>query len=65
MSRQLIIALFSVYLLFSASTALSGQDELKDLYFGEALYNAYQEEWFDAISRLDTELAQYHGIDEP
>ena len=65
MPRRLIIILFSVYLLFSASTALSDQDELKDLYFGEALYNAYQEEWFDAISRLDTELAQYHGIDEP
>ena len=65
MPRRLIITLFSIYLLLNASTALSGQDELKDLYFGEALYDAYQEEWFDAISRLDTEIAQYHGIDEP
>ncbi|MGD8559498.1 MAG: tetratricopeptide repeat protein, partial [Gammaproteobacteria bacterium] len=39
--------------------------ELKDLYFGEALYYAYQGEYFDAISRLDTELAQYYGLDEP
>lgn len=39
--------------------------ELKDLYFGEALYYAYQGEYFDAISRLDTELSQYHGLDEP
>jgi Flp pilus assembly protein TadD len=38
---------------------------LKDLYFGEALYDAYQGEWFDAISRLDTELSQYHTLDEP
>ena len=39
--------------------------KLKDLYFGEALFYAYQGEYFDAISRLDTELAQYYGLDEP
>lgn len=38
---------------------------LKDLYFGEALYYAYQGDYFSAISRLDTELAQYYGLDEP
>jgi hypothetical protein len=41
------------------------QGELKDLYFGEALFYAYQDEYFDAISRLDTELAQFYGLDEP
>src|SRR5262245_49167441 len=39
--------------------------DLRDLYFGEALYHAYQGQWFDAIQRLDTELGQYHGLDEP
>ncbi|HXI03294.1 MAG TPA: tetratricopeptide repeat protein [Candidatus Saccharimonadales bacterium] len=39
--------------------------DLKDLYFGEALYHAYQGQYFDAIARLDTELAMYHGLDEP
>src|SRR5213594_3800517 len=39
--------------------------DLKDLYFGEALYHAYQGQYFDALQRLDTELAQYHGLDEP
>jgi len=39
--------------------------ELKDLYFGEALYHAYQGDFFDALQRLDTELAMYHGLDEP
>lgn len=39
--------------------------ELKDLYYGEALFYAYQEKYFNAISRLDTELAQYYGLDEP
>ena len=38
---------------------------LKDLYFGESLYDAYQGDYFDAIARLDTELGQYHGLDEP
>jgi hypothetical protein len=39
--------------------------ELKDLYFGEALYYAHQGDYFEAISRLDTELTQYYGLDEP
>ncbi len=58
----------SIILIFSASSALatpSAPRELKDLYFGEALYHAFQADWFDAIARLDTELMQYHGVDEP
>src|SRR5678815_932529 len=39
--------------------------DLKDLYFGEALYRAYQGQFFDALQRLDTELALYHGLDQP
>jgi tetratricopeptide (TPR) repeat protein len=39
--------------------------DLKDLYFGEAIYHAYQGQFFDALQRLDTELAMYHGLDEP
>jgi hypothetical protein len=38
---------------------------LKDVYYGEALYHAFQGDWFDAIARLDTELAQYRRLDEP
>jgi len=41
------------------------QEELKDPYFGEALYYAFQGKWFDAIARLDTELMQHYGVDEP
>jgi len=48
-----------------AAAANAAEGELKDLYFGEALYYAHQGEYFDAISRLDTELAQYYGLDEP
>src|SRR5688572_17266017 len=39
--------------------------DLKDLYFGEVLFHAYQGQYFDAIQRLDTELAQYRALDEP
>lgn len=39
--------------------------DLEDLYFGEALYHAYQGNWVDALTRLDAELALYRGLDEP
>ena len=40
-------------------------DDLRDLYFGEALYDAYQGQYFDALERLDAELAQHRRLDEP
>ena len=40
-------------------------DDLRDLYFGEALYQAYQGRYFDALERLDSELAQHRRVDEP
>jgi tetratricopeptide (TPR) repeat protein len=39
--------------------------DLGDLYFGEALYQAYQGQYFDALERLDAELAQHHRVDQP
>ena len=47
-----------------AAGPVMGSD-LKDLYFGEALFYADQGHYFDALQRLDTELGQYHGLDEP
>jgi tetratricopeptide (TPR) repeat protein len=38
---------------------------LRDLYFGEALYEAYQGHFFEALERLDAELAQHRRVDEP
>src|SRR5512135_2769440 len=55
-------------LMFAASSASAGTaapNTLKDLHFGEALYSAFQGDWFDAISRLDTELVQHYRVDEP
>ena len=50
----------------SSAFAASGLKdvELRDLYFGEVLYYAYQDMHFDALARLDTELSQYYEIDE-
>src|SRR5262245_41996630 len=39
--------------------------DLKDLFFGEAIYHALQGRFFDALQRLDTELAQHHRLDQP
>ena len=53
-------------LLATAWVAAPAQgDELKDLYFGEALYYAYQGDFFGALERLDTEVRQHGDIDEP
>jgi hypothetical protein len=55
--------LFAVAALLPASSA--ADRDLKDLYFGEAVYYAYQEHYFEALERLDTEIAQHYGVDEP
>ncbi|MDX2479502.1 MAG: hypothetical protein QNK24_04090 [Desulfuromusa sp.] len=64
---RLVVFLISLLLLASSAMAVSttAPKELQDLYFGETLYYAFQDEWFDAITRLDTELAQHQGLDEP
>lgn len=53
---------FSFVISFSADAA---EDGLSDLYFGEALYYANQSQFFEALERLDAELGQYYGLDEP
>jgi hypothetical protein len=59
-TRTIACALAAV---LPALPASSG--DLKDLHFGEALYQAYQERWFESLERLDAEIAQHHRVDEP
>src|SRR6184192_2809323 len=40
------------------SQAGTPSQDSRDLYFGEALYHAFQGRYFDALQRLDTELAK-------
>ena len=62
-------ALFALVGLLVLSSALASdpvaRGNLRDLYFGEALYRSYLGEYFDAIARLDTELGLHYGLDEP
>ncbi|MDH3532020.1 MAG: tetratricopeptide repeat protein [Gammaproteobacteria bacterium] len=57
----------ALWLLLTCCLATSPglSDELKDLYFGEALYYAHQGDFFDALERLDTEVRQHDDVDEP
>jgi len=57
--------LIGLGLALGLAAGLATGDDLRDPFFGEALYHAYQGQFFDAIQRLDTELAMYHGLDEP
>jgi len=53
-------------LLFLGLYALpANSEELEDLYFGEALYYAHQGYFFEALERLDSEVLQHDGVDEP
>lgn len=40
-------------------------DEVTEPYFGEARYYALQGDWFAALERLDSEVAQHENVDEP
>jgi tetratricopeptide (TPR) repeat protein len=60
-SRQLIGLGLALGLLVLPATGT----DLKDLYFGEALFHAWQGQYFDALQRLDTEVAMYRGLDQP
>jgi hypothetical protein len=61
-ARATIIACALAALL--AASSAEGRD-LRDLHFGEAAYYAHQERYFDALERLDAEIAQHYGVDEP
>jgi tetratricopeptide (TPR) repeat protein len=47
------------------SCSAAADEELSDLYFGEALYEAHQGNYFEALERLDTEVRQHVAVDEP
>ena len=59
----LFMSAMSCSLLANAASGLKDV-ELRDLYFGEILYHAYQDRHFDALAKLDTELSQYYSLDE-
>lgn len=64
MRRMLQIRLI-VLAVAALSCSAAADEALNDLYFGEALYEAYQGNYFEALERLDTEVRQHVAVDEP
>ena len=64
MTRSVSVKLLlPVVAVFAAASAWA--DDVKDPWFGEALYYAHQGHWFEALDRLDTEVGQHLDVDEP
>ncbi|MDJ0710667.1 MAG: tetratricopeptide repeat protein [Woeseiaceae bacterium] len=63
--RRVRVSALGLLLSVGLATSPSQSEELKDLHFGEALYYAHQGLYFDALERLDTEVSQHDGVDEP
>lgn len=63
--RSLAPVVVPMMLAAPAAAVDRSEDALRDLFFGAAMYEAHQEEFFDAIVTLDTELNQYRRLDEP
>ena len=59
--------LFFSLLSFSvvAENTIDKAPELKDIFYGESLFYAFQDKHFDAISKLDAELDQFYSLDNP
>ena len=63
--RPVPYTVLGLLLICCLATSPSRSEELKDLYFGEALYYAHQGQYFEALERLDTEVRQHDEVDEP
>jgi hypothetical protein len=64
MSLRFSIAVLLLLPLLAHGTVRQNQ-EMRDIFYGEILYHAYQNDYFEAISHLDIELGQYYALDEP
>ena len=64
MRRPLPIRLLLLAVVVLSCSAMA-DEALNDLYFGEALYEAHQGNYFEALERLDTEVRQHVAVDEP
>ena len=62
--RCFFLLIFAILLAANASAGIIAvPDELEDLAVREALFSAFQGEWFDAITRVDNELMQRNKPD--
>ncbi len=52
-------------LLWPRLSAAAALDDVADLHFAESYFYAQQGRYFDALERMDKELLQHYGLDEP
>jgi len=60
-----ILSIFISVPAYSDSPSLRTTKDIRDLFFGEALYFYQQKDYFDAVALLDAELAQLYSLDDP
>jgi len=66
MSRISYLILFCLFTFSAAGeNTLDKAPELKDIFYGESMFYAFQDKHFDAISKLDAELGQFYNLDNP
>ena len=63
--RLSCLSLVLVCILWPRLSLASTLDDVNDLHFAEAYFYAQQGRYFDALKRLDMELLQHYGLDEP
>ena len=63
--KRIPACVIALLLALTSTPGSARTGDLRDLYFGEALYHANQGYYFDALERLDAELGQHYGLDEP
>ena len=56
---------FALTLLLGVAAGATRAETPTDMHFGEALYYAHQGQYFEALQRLDAEVMQHEGVDEP
>ncbi|MEE8482772.1 MAG: hypothetical protein V3S12_05410, partial [Acidiferrobacterales bacterium] len=61
----LCIFVFAANSAFVEAADKKSRRDVRDLFFGEALYYAGQADHFSAVTRLDAELAQHYSLDDP
>ena len=61
----LLVSILVCIPVYSDAPSIRTTKDIRDLFFGEALYYYQQKDYFDAVALLDAELAQLYALDDP
>lgn len=62
MSRSFVVLVSLLLAAPALATSTAASEDTKYLYYGDALYYAYQGDWLETITRLDAQLARSRGL---